>query len=117
MVTIPRNGPDRNSILFYGTDTDMLTSFKCWNATGYKWLCGAIILAPDIHMDGDDRDRYSVIYTHQTRRDEYGASSLDYFEICLSRLHLRHSLSVSGHVNFVVVYNVPPVNVPPDIIH
>ncbi len=28
---------------------------------------GAIILATDIHMDGDDRDRYSVVYTHQTR--------------------------------------------------
>ncbi len=38
--------------------------------TGYKWLCGAcgaIILAPDIHVDGDDRDHYSVIYTNQTR--------------------------------------------------
>ncbi len=35
VVTIPRNGPtgtDRNSTLFYGTDTDMLTSFKCCNA-------------------------------------------------------------------------------------
>ncbi len=27
-----RTGMDRNSTLFCGTDTDMLTSFKCWNA-------------------------------------------------------------------------------------
>ncbi len=67
------------------SDTDMLTSFKYWNAriacvyrfeagrqsaggaTGYKWLGGAIILAPDIHMDGDDRDRYSA-FTPTKRR-------------------------------------------------
>ncbi len=30
-------------------------------------ISGAIILAPDFHLDSDDRDRYSVIYTHQTR--------------------------------------------------
>ncbi len=36
-------------------------------AKGYKRLCDVIVLAPIVHMDSDDRERYSVICTHQTR--------------------------------------------------
>ncbi len=36
-------------------------------AKGYKRLCDVIVLGPIVHMDSDDRERYSGICTHQTR--------------------------------------------------
>ncbi len=36
-------------------------------AKGYKQLCDMIVLVPIVHVDSDDRERYSGICTHQTR--------------------------------------------------
>ncbi len=33
----------------------------------HKQLCDVIVWAPIVHVDGDDRERYHVICTHQTR--------------------------------------------------
>ncbi len=32
-------------------------------AKGYKWLCDNIVLVPIDHVDGDVRERYSVVCT------------------------------------------------------
>ncbi len=43
-------------------------------AEGYKRLCDVIVLAPIVHVDGNDRERYSVICTET--RGFLGASAL-----------------------------------------
>ncbi len=47
--------------------TDMAERQSAAVARSYKRLCDVIILAPIVQVDGDDRERYSIICTHQTR--------------------------------------------------
>ncbi len=54
------------SSLFAALKTDMAETQSVAGAKGYKQLCDVIVLVPIVHVDSD-RERYSVICTHQSR--------------------------------------------------